>query len=164
LHRNIFDCDRLFAVAWVVLFVASPVTFALLLWRGRHAQPPPDDPRVHPAARAILAALGAVFTALALWFWVRTRGPVPFEVAPLGARFLAAWFAFFAVLAVWPAVRPTHSEARLPLLALVAYGIGGLLAAALHPNALGSGVGGYLAGLLIVVAVPALVLARGVRK
>lgn len=37
LHRDVFDFDRLFAMAWVVLSVASPVTFALLLWNGRHA-------------------------------------------------------------------------------------------------------------------------------
>ena len=106
LHRDVFDFDRLFAVAWVVLFVASPVTFALLLWSGRQAQPPPGDARVHPAARAVLAALGAAFAGLAVWFWVSVSGPVPFEVAPLGARFLAAWLAFFAVLAAWPALRP----------------------------------------------------------
>ena len=164
LHREVFDFDRLFAMAWVVLFIASPVTFALLLWSGRNAQPPPADPRVHPAARAVLAALAAGFAGLAAWFWVSTSGPVPFEMAPLGARFLAAWLAFFAVLAAWPAVRPTRSEAGVPLLALIAYGIGGLLAAAVHPGDLGPGVVGYLAALVIVVAVPALVLARGVRR
>jgi hypothetical protein len=163
LHRDVFDFDRLFAVAWVVLFVASPLTFALLLWSGRQAQPPPGDARVHSAARAVLAALGAAFAGLAVWFWFGISGPVPFEVAPLGARFLTAWLAFFAVLAAWPAVRPARSEARLPLLALIAYGIGGLLAAAVHPGELGPGAGVYVAGLLIVVAVPGLVLARGVR-
>ncbi len=163
LHRAIFDFDRIFAVTWVVLFVASPVTFALLLWSGRRAQPPPDDPRVHPAARVVLAALGAAFAGLAVWFWVRATGPVPFEVTPLGARFLAAWLAFFAVLAAWPAARAARSEARVPLLALTAYGIGGLLAAAVHPQDLGPGVGGYVAALLIVVAVPALVLAFAVK-
>jgi hypothetical protein len=61
-----------------------------------------------------------------------------------------------------PAIQ-LRSEARVPLLALIAYGIGGLLAVAVHPGALGQGVGGYVAGLLIVVAVPALVLARGAR-
>jgi hypothetical protein len=163
LHRDIFDFDRLFAVAWVVLFIASPVTFALLLWSGRHAQPPPGDPRVHPAARAVLAALAVMFAGLAAWFWITTSGPVPFEMAPLGARFLAAWLAFFAVLAAWPAVRPTRTEARVPLLALIAYGTGGLLAAAVHPGDLGPGVVGYLVSLVIVVAIPALVLLRGVR-
>ena len=163
LHREIFDFGRLFAKAWVVLFVASPVTFGLLLWSGRDAKPPTGDPRVHPAARAVLAALGAVFAGLAVWFWVRTSGPVPFKVAPLGARFLAAWLAFFAVLAAWPAVRAARSEARVPLLALIAYGIGGLLAVVVHPEALGPGIGGYVASLLIVVAVPALVLARAER-
>jgi len=164
LHRDIFDFDRLFAIAWVVLFIASPVTFALLLWSGRRAQSPPGDPRVHPAARAVLAAFSVAFAGLAVWFWVATSGPVPFAVAPLGARFLAAWLAFFAVLAAWPAVRPTRSEARVPLLALSAYGIGGLLAAAVHPGDLGPGAGGYVASLLIMVAVPALVLARGIRS
>ena len=154
LHHDVFDFDRLFAMAWVVLFIASPLTFALLLWSGRYAQPPPGDPRVHPAGRVALAALAAVFAGLAAWFWVDTSGPVPFEMAPLGARFLAAWLAFLAVLAAWPAVRPTRSEARVPLLALIAYGIGGLLAAAVHPQDLGPGVIGYLVALLIIVAVP----------
>jgi hypothetical protein len=98
-----------------------------------------------------------------VWFWVTVSGPVPFEVAPLGARFLAAWLAFFAVLAAWPAARPARSEARVPLLALTAYGIGGLLAVAVHPQELGPGAAGYVAGLLIVVVVPALALARGTR-
>ena len=163
LHRDIFDFDRLFAIAWVVLFVASPVTFALLLWNGRRAQPPPGDPRLHPAARAVLAVLGVAFAGLAGWFWVGTSGPVPFEMAPLGARFLAAWLAFFAVLAAWPAARTARSEARVPLLALIAYGVGGLLAAAAHPGELGPGVGGYVAALVVVVAVPALVLVKGWR-
>jgi hypothetical protein len=35
LHRDIFDFSRLMAMAWVVLFIASPITFALLLWSGR---------------------------------------------------------------------------------------------------------------------------------
>jgi len=161
LHRDIFDFDRLFAIAWVVLFIASPVTFALLIWSGRRAQPPSGDPRVHPAARVVLAALSVAFAGLALWFWIGTDGPVPFDVAPLGARFLAAWLAFFTVLAAWPAVRPARSEARVPLLALSAYGIGGLLAAVLHPGDLGPGAGGYLAGLLITAAIPALIFARG---
>ena len=48
----------------------------------------------------------------------------------------------------------------MPLLALIAYGIGGLLAVAVHPEALGPGVGGYVADLLLVVAIPALMLTR----
>ena len=45
-----------------------------------------------------------------------------------------------------PAARPTRSEARVPLLALIGYGIGGLLAVAVHPQALGPGTAGYVAG------------------
>ena len=51
----------------------------------------------------------------------------------------------------------------MPLLALIAYGAGGLLAAAVHPGDLGPGVVGYLVSLVIVVAIPALVLLRGGR-
>ena len=160
LHRDIFDFDRLFAMAWVVLFIASPVRFALLLWSGRPARASRGERRVHPFARAVLAALAATFAGLGVWFWVNINGPVPFETAPLAARFLAAWLAFFTVLAAWPAVRPPRSEARVPLLALSAYGIGGLLAAAVHPGDLGPGAAGYLVGLLVVVAIPALVLVR----
>jgi hypothetical protein len=161
LHRDIFDFSRLMAMAWVVLFIASPITFALLLWSGRHAQPPPNDPRLNRAARTVLVVLAIAFVGLAVLFWVTTDGPVPFEVAPLGARFLAAWLAFFAVLAGWPGLRPTLSEARVPLLSLVAYGVGGLLAAAVHPGQLETGPLGYLAGLVGVVAIAGLALIRG---
>jgi hypothetical protein len=164
LHRDVFDFGRPAALAWVVLFVASPVTFSLLLWAGRHAQPPPDDARLNDVSRVALAALAGAFAVLAVWFWVTTDGPVPFQVAALGARFLAAWLAFFAVLAAWPAVRPTRTEARVPLLALVAYGVGGLLAAAAHPGQLGPGALGYLAGLLGVVAAAGIVLVWGAKS
>jgi hypothetical protein len=151
------------AIAWVVLFIASPITFALLLWSGRHAQPPPDDPRLNRALRVVLAALAIAFAGLGAWFWVATTGPVPFVVAPLGARFLAAWLAFFAVLAGWPAIRPSRAEARVPLVSLVAYGVGGLLAAAVHPGQLQAGAFGYLAALVGVVTIALLALVRGFR-
>lgn len=153
LHRDIFDFGRLMAIAWVVLFIASPITFALLLWSSRHAQPSPNDPCLNRAARAVLAVLAIAFASLAVWFWVSTIGPVPFDVAPLGARFLAAWLAFFAVLAGWPALRPTRAEARVPLLSLVAYGVGRLLAAAVHPGRLEANPLGYLAALVGVITI-----------
>jgi hypothetical protein len=134
-----------------------------LLWSGRHAQPPPNDPRLNRAVRTVLVVLATAFAGLAVAFWITTDGPVPFEVAPLGARFLAAWLAFFAVLAGWPARRPTLSEARVPLLSLVAYGVGGLLAAAVHPGHLEAGPSGYLAALVGVVAIASFALIRGSR-
>jgi hypothetical protein len=161
LHRDIFDFSRIMAIAWVVLFIASPITFALLLWFSRQAQPPPNDPRLTRAVRVVLAVLAIALAGLGVWFWVTTSGPVPFQVAPLGARFLAAWFAFFAVLAGWPALRPARAEARVPLLSLVAYGVGGLLAAAVHPGQLGAGFLGYLAALVGVITIAVLALLRG---
>jgi hypothetical protein len=105
--------------------------------------------------------LAIALAGLAVWLWVTTDGPVPFEVAPLGARFLATWLAFFAVLAGWPALRPTLSEARVPLLSLFAYGVGGLLAAAVYPGQFEAGPLGYLAALVGVVAIAGLPLVRG---
>lgn len=164
LHRDIFDFTRLMAMAWVVLFIASPITFALLLWSGRHARPLRNDPRLHRVARVALAVLAIGFAGLAVWFWLATDGPVPFDMAPLGARFLAAWMAFFAVLAAWSALRPSRSEARIPLLALLAYGVGGLLAAGAHLGALGAGTIGYLAALVGFEVIAGLALLRGFRS
>jgi hypothetical protein len=62
------------------------------------------------------------------------------------------------VLAGWPALRPTLSEARVPLLSLAAYGVGGLLAAAVHPGQLETGPLGYLAALVGVTAIAGLAL------
>jgi hypothetical protein len=67
------------------------------------------------------------------------------------------------VLAGWPALWSTLSEARVPLLSLVAYGVGGLLAAAVHPGQLEAGALGYLAALIGVVAIAGLALVRGFR-
>ena len=53
------------------------------------------------------------------------------------------------------------SPRRVPLLSLVAYGAGGLLAAAVHPGQLGAGSVGYLAALVGVVAIAGLALIRG---
>jgi hypothetical protein len=129
----------------------------------RHAQPPPNDPRLNRAVRTVLVALAIALAGLAVSFWVTTDGPVPFEMAPLSARFLAAWLGFFAVLAGWPALRPTLSEARVPLLSLVAYGVGGLLAAAVHPGQLEGRRLGYLAALIGIIAIAGLALIRGSR-
>jgi hypothetical protein len=87
-------------MAWVVLFIASPVTSALVLWSGRRAGPPPGERRVDPFARAVLAALAATFAGLGVWFWANINAPVPFELTSLGARFLAAWLAFFGIPAL----------------------------------------------------------------
>ena len=49
----------------------------------------------------------------------------------------------------------------MPLLSLVAYGVGGLLAAAVHPGQLEAGPLGYLAALVGVVAIASFALIRG---
>ena len=58
---------------------------------------------------------------------------------------------------------PPRAEARVPLLSLVAYGVGGLLAAAIHPGQLEDGPFGYLGALIGVVMIAFIALVRGFR-
>ena len=56
LHRDIFDFSRLMAIAWVVLFIASPITFCAVVMVGPACSPtaerPSPQPRyTHPSSR-----------------------------------------------------------------------------------------------------------------
>ena len=62
-------------MAWVVLFIASPITFALLLWSGRHAQPPPNDPRLNRAVRTVLVVLAIAFAGRLVLGYHRRSSP-----------------------------------------------------------------------------------------
>jgi len=54
-------------------------------------------------------------------------------------------------------VPPRCHQARLPLLALVAYPVGGLLGGVVHLDALGPGAAGYLAVLAALAVIPTVV-------
>jgi hypothetical protein len=167
-HRQVFDFDRWQAVLWLVLFVASPLLFGLALLLARRAGPtaPTDAPRLPPWARALLAATAAAYGGLALLLWlapdaVSRSGPI--EAGPMGIRFVGAWAAFLGVLASYAAARARWDEARLPVVALVAWPLAGLAAALTRLDQLGSGAprAVYLTGLLALAIPAACVLARG---
>jgi hypothetical protein len=137
IHAEVFDFGRPAAVVWLILFFAFPAIFGGLLAarRGRVR-----GPLLPPAIRAGLALLAGALGLCAVAVWVDVAAASsrsPFELAPMGGRFVGAWLAFGAVLAAWPAVRGTAVEARLPLLALALYPLGALAAAGLHYDALG---------------------------
>jgi hypothetical protein len=131
-HRDLFDWDRWQALAWVALFVGSPIAFSSFLYlqrgqrsAGRHA--------LASSTRAALAVLSAVYAALALGLLFapgRLEDDVsPFRLPGLSGRFIGAWCAFLAVIALFAAVRDHSHEAAFPMLALVLWPAGGIIAA-----------------------------------
>jgi hypothetical protein len=161
-HLEVFDFTRWQAIAWVVLFIASPILFgaSLFLMRGTVVT---GGPRLPAWARAALTLLAAAYgvVAVLLWCWtdlVARNGP--FAVAGLGAGFAGAWAAFLAVTAGYAAWRDSWHEARLPLVVLVAWPAAAIVSAAARADELWSGNGPllYLGGLGLAAALAAAVL------
>jgi hypothetical protein len=167
-HHDVFDFSRWPAVAWILLFVASPVLFGVTLYLLRGPVTARGQ-RLRPWARAVLAVVGAGYAALAvaLWAWPTTIGRHgPFAAAGLGARFAGSWAAFLAIAAGYAAVRARWEEARVPVLALAVWPACVLGAAVLRLDDLRSGAArpAYLAGLAVLAATAGVVLAAGRAK
>jgi hypothetical protein len=127
-HLDVFDFSRWQAVAWLGLFIAAPPFWTAMLVINRAAVPT-DEIRVRWPRAAALLTLAVLLVVLAIVLWadpVSGAGVLPFEPSPMGGRFIGCWSAFLAVMATWAALRP--SEAKLPLVALVAYPAGALVA------------------------------------
>ena len=128
IHSEVFDFSRPVAVIWLILFVASPLTYGSILV-SRRALRVGGGPPLRAAARLSLGALAVALAAFGVLTWVDLTAAeelVPFALAPMGGKFLGAWSLFLAVLAAWPAAMGGRDEARLPLIGLVAYALGGL--------------------------------------
>jgi hypothetical protein len=128
IHSEVFDFSRAVAVIWLILFVASPLTYGSILVLRRTARVA-GGPPLPGRLRMSLGALAVVLTAFGLLTWVdRTAAEelVPFALAPMGAKFLGAWSLFLAVLAAWAASAGRRDEARIPLVGLLAYAVGAL--------------------------------------
>jgi hypothetical protein len=167
-HHAVFDFGRWQAVAWVGLFVSSPIAFGTLLWVNRGEQVD-RGPRLPSSARVALAVLSTAYAALAaiLWFsleWASSHSP--FAVGSMGGRFLSCWAAFLATLAAFAAWRGRWREARTPVLALIAWPLGGVLAAMLAVDDLqpaGRRLA-YLGVLVVLAAVAGVSGASGARR
>ncbi|HEX6235249.1 MAG TPA: hypothetical protein VFZ63_19125 [Jiangellaceae bacterium] len=128
IHLDVFDFSRWQAVAWLVLFIAAPLFWTTMLVVNRAAVPR-EERRVRWPSAVALLALAVLLVVLAIVLWIDpAAGPrvLPFEPSPLGGRFIGCWAAFLAVMATRAALRP--AEAKLPLIALVAYPLGALVA------------------------------------
>jgi hypothetical protein len=129
-HSEVFDFSRPVAVIWLLLFIGSPLTYGtiLVLRRSEDAGGPRVEPTVLGALFAALAAALAGFAFLCWFARVSASDLVPFALSPMGGAFLGAWALFLAVLAAW-AWRGRPDEGRIPLIGLVAYPAGALVAA-----------------------------------
>ena len=165
MHLDVFDFDRWQAWAWVILFVASPLSFGTVLYLSRGSVDG-AGPRLVWWARAVSTALAVTFFAAAVALWwdpERASRSLPLALPPLGGRILGCWISFLAFLAGWSAVRGRWHEARIPLIGLAAFMAGALggavrSLASLEPP--GQRVG-YIVALVVLLVVTAVVAARG---
>ena len=164
-HRDVFDFGRWQAMAWAVLFVASPLLFGTALFRGRGAMPL-RRPRLRPWARRVLATTSAVYGALAVVLWIAPAAVSrhgPLAAGPMGIRFAGAWAAFLALLGAYAAFRATWEDVRVPLVALVAWPVAALAAAISRLDDLEAGAprAAYLGTLILLASVALCVLVTG---
>lgn len=129
-HRDLFDWGRWQAVAWVALFVGSPLAFSSFLYLLRRGHT--DEGDALPGwTRAILGLLGGIYALLALGLLLapgRLQEVTPFALPGLSGRFIGSWCAFLAVLAIFAMWRARRCEATIPLLALVIWPIAAVVA------------------------------------
>lgn len=163
-HRDLFDWGRWQALAWVALFAGSPLAFSsfLYLLRGRAPHGGADLP---PLTRVILGILAVVYGGLGLGLLLapaRLEHRSPFALPGLSGRFLGSWCLFLCVVAGFALVRKRAHEARMPVLALVAWPVAAALAAVRSFDELQSGRrAGYIV-LVVALAVLAVATAGGV--
>jgi hypothetical protein len=167
-HTEVFDFGRWQAVAWVFLFAASVTSFVtIVLVRGPAVAASDDGPALPDRARAAAAllALGYGTSAVVLWLApgsVAEHGPI--AAGPMGLRFLGSWAAFIALCARYAAVHDSRAATRLPVAALVAFPIAGLVAAVAHFDDLRPGPAAGLVTALAVAAITGLSVQRAGRR
>jgi peptidoglycan/LPS O-acetylase OafA/YrhL len=112
-----------------------------------------------------VCSLLAVAYGVALWVDpVRSGTALPFELAPLGGRFVGCWLFFLATLAAYAAAHGRWEESRVSLVGLTAFSLGALLAALRTFGGLEPSGPRYVAVLaLIALAAIALAVASGRR-
>jgi hypothetical protein len=131
-HRDLFDWGRWQALVWVALFVGTPLAFSCFLYLQRGQRLAGRDP-LPGWARAVLTLLGVIYLRLAAGLVLapaRMQADAsPFRLPGLSGRFIGAWCAFLAVVAVFAGARNSCREAAFPLRALVLWPAAGALAA-----------------------------------
>jgi hypothetical protein len=127
IHNEVFDFSRWQAVVWVLLFAGAPVSAVLIL--GLTNWEASAGPPLATWSRALLAAVAVMLAVLAVTIWVDAwRDTVsrnaPADLVGLTGTYLGAWCSFGAALTGWAAARGRWDDARLPLVAIAAVGVG----------------------------------------
>lgn len=165
LHLEVFDFDRWQAWGWLVLFIASPLSFGTLTWRlRRRARSEGSWPAPWAMPLAGLLAIGFLAGAVLLWVDPEGTGSAlfPFDLPPLGGRVLGSWMSFLAFLAAWVATH-TREESRVPALGLTAFAAGAVAGGLRTFEELRPG-GPYLGVLVVLTAVGGVLLAEMARQ
>jgi hypothetical protein len=153
-HHEVFDFDRVQALLWVVLFVASPCAYGTVLYLQRGKVGPPTGPSLRPWARSIVGLLAIVYLGIAVWCWLDPASAeehLPYALPALSGAFVGCWALFLATLAAFSWRRANARECSLPLLSLTLWPVAGLVAAARSFDDLTSGTRtGYLVALAVL--------------
>jgi len=136
-HRATFDFDRPLAILWIVLFAVTPILVAAILIAhppGRQAVVAGDEAPLLGWVAVVLGLFSLAFLGHGIELWIdpaKFGRTFPFDLPPLGGRFIGCWLVFLAVLTGYAALRRRRSEALVTLVALPAFA-GGALAGALR--------------------------------
>ena len=171
-HNDRFKWD--YGPTWVWLVVYAGVPFAvpvLVLLQQRVAEPePPADPALRPV-RALSAVCGAVMVAGAAALYlapVEVGEEWPWALTPLLGRAVASWYAMVGTMLLASAIGMRRAtEAVIPYGTLAAWCLLLLALPLLHPDDVdtgGSAFAIWLAGMLVLLALAVLALARSLPR
>lgn len=164
-HLGVFDFDRWQAWGWVVLFMASPLAFGMVIL-GLRGEAEGSGGWPAPWAMLVAGVLAVIFLAVAVLLWIdpsRVAGTLfPFDLPPFGGRVLGCWVSFLAFLAGWIATH-TREESWIPALGLTAFSAGALVGAIVTLDDL-QPAGIYVAVLGVLTIVNWVVLTESRRK
>jgi hypothetical protein len=165
-HHDKFKFDYPPTWGWVIVYAGVPFAIPYLVVRQRrNAEPEPEvDPGLR-LVRLLSGAAGALMVAGAAALYLfpgDLASHWPWPLTPLLARAVAAWYAMVGTMLLSCALmlrRP--SEAFIPYATLAAWCLLLLALPLLYPDDV-SGAGGYVAGMLALLALAALALWRAV--
>jgi hypothetical protein len=169
IHNDRFKFDYPPTWVWSFVYAAVPFAVPVLVWRQRRTAEsrPAADPRLR-VVRVLSAVIGAVLAAGCIAFYLKPSlgQHWPWMLTPLLTRVVAAWYALFATMLISCAIGLRHaSEAFIPYATLACWCVLLLALPWLHSGDVahsGSAFWIWIAGMLVLLALSALALARAV--
>jgi hypothetical protein len=144
---------------WVILYVFEPVTMLYLIPRGiLGAAPPPTGGELHPLFRKFLILVTGLLLMHGLLLVINPEFAMrrwPWELNPLDARIVAAWFLGWSVWAGTMAFARDWDEIRAPARLFILNGVALLIAAVVFRDGLDAGsttTRSYVGGLVALTA------------